>query len=93
MQVPTSVIWGYFAFMALDSLPGSQFWERLLLLFTDPSRRVDGYCVFCGEADAHMHGHHPFKELHLSLVYVLTKNGIEACPPGCTCQNTMPARP
>eukprot|EP00250_Pteridium_aquilinum_P007280 c17031_g1_i1 orf=627-2624(+) len=37
--IPTSVLWGYFAFMAIESLPGNQFWERLLLLFTAPSRR------------------------------------------------------
>lgn len=37
--IPTSVLWGYFAFMAIESLPGNQFWERLLLLFTSPSRR------------------------------------------------------
>ncbi|KAJ9163149.1 hypothetical protein P3X46_022848 [Hevea brasiliensis] len=38
-KIPTSVLWGYFAYMAIDSLPGSQFWERLLLLFITPSRR------------------------------------------------------
>ncbi|GAB4845695.1 Boron transporter 1 [Ancistrocladus abbreviatus] len=38
-KIPTSVLWGYFAFMAIESLPGNQFWERLLLLFTAPSRR------------------------------------------------------
>ncbi|KAI5075445.1 hypothetical protein GOP47_0009521 [Adiantum capillus-veneris] len=37
--IPTSVLWGYFAVMAIESLPGNQFWERLLLLFTAPSRR------------------------------------------------------
>ncbi|CAI9300393.1 unnamed protein product [Lactuca saligna] len=37
--IPTSVLWGYFAFMAIESLPGNQFWERILLLFTAPSRR------------------------------------------------------
>ncbi|KAL9323154.1 hypothetical protein ACSQ67_011207 [Phaseolus vulgaris] len=37
-QIPTSVLWGYFAYMAIDSLPGNQFWERLLLLFVRPSR-------------------------------------------------------
>ncbi|KAI4379275.1 hypothetical protein MLD38_005594 [Melastoma candidum] len=36
--VPTSVLWGYFAYMAIDSLPGSQFWERVRLLFIAPSR-------------------------------------------------------
>ncbi|KAE8676166.1 putative boron transporter 2 [Hibiscus syriacus] len=38
-KIPPSVLWGYFAFMAIESLPGNQFWERILLLFTAPSRR------------------------------------------------------
>ncbi|XP_038884556.1 probable boron transporter 6 isoform X1 [Benincasa hispida] len=38
-MIPTSVLWGYFAYMAVDSLPGNQFWERMLLLFITPSRR------------------------------------------------------
>ncbi|KAL6190786.1 hypothetical protein ACLB2K_037180 [Fragaria x ananassa] len=38
-MIPTSVLWGYFAFMAVESLPGNQLWERILLLFTAPSRR------------------------------------------------------
>jgi hypothetical protein len=38
-KIPTSVLWGYFAYMAIDSLPGNQFWERLLFLFIAPSRR------------------------------------------------------
>lgn len=38
-KIPTSVLWGYFAYMAIDSLPGNQFWERLLLLFAAPGRR------------------------------------------------------
>ncbi|PPD85771.1 hypothetical protein GOBAR_DD17290 [Gossypium barbadense] len=37
--IPTSVLWGYFAYMAIDSLSGNQFWERMLLLFIAPSRR------------------------------------------------------
>ncbi|XWS16416.1 hypothetical protein CRYUN_Cryun34aG0085600 [Craigia yunnanensis] len=37
--IPTSVLWGYFAYMAIDSLPGNQFWERMLLLFITPGRR------------------------------------------------------
>ncbi|KDP37147.1 hypothetical protein JCGZ_06203 [Jatropha curcas] len=37
--IPTSVLWGYFAYMAIDSLPGNQFWERILLLFVMPGRR------------------------------------------------------
>lgn len=38
-KIPTSVLWGYFAYMAIESLPGNQFWERILLLCTAPSRR------------------------------------------------------
>lgn len=37
--IPTSVLTGYFAYMAIESLAGNQFWERILLLFTAPSRR------------------------------------------------------
>ena len=37
--IPSAVLWGYFAYMAADSLPGSQFWDRLLLLGTDPRKR------------------------------------------------------
>lgn len=28
-MIPSSVLWGYFAFMVIESLPGNQFWERL----------------------------------------------------------------
>jgi len=37
--IPTAVLWGYFAFMAIESLSGSQMWDRTLLLFTDPKKR------------------------------------------------------
>ncbi|KAA3481230.1 boron transporter-like protein [Gossypium australe] len=36
-KIPTSILWGYFAYMAIDSLPGNQFWGRLLLLFITPA--------------------------------------------------------
>jgi hypothetical protein len=38
-KIPTSVLWGYFAYMSIDSLPGNQFWERIQLLFVAPQRR------------------------------------------------------
>ncbi|KAL5055454.1 hypothetical protein RYX36_036136, partial [Vicia faba] len=38
-RIPTSVLWGYFAYMAIDSLPGNQFFERILLLFITPKRQ------------------------------------------------------
>ncbi|CAI0629112.1 unnamed protein product [Linum tenue] len=38
-KIPTSVLWGYFAYMAIDSLPGNQFWERIVLLLITPTRR------------------------------------------------------
>ncbi|XP_017216494.2 boron transporter 4 [Daucus carota subsp. sativus] len=37
--IPSSVLWGYFAYMAIDSLPGNQLWERLTLLLVSPGRR------------------------------------------------------
>ena len=30
------MLWGFFIYMGLESLEGSQFWDRLLLFFTDP---------------------------------------------------------
>ncbi|EEE62518.1 hypothetical protein OsJ_17316 [Oryza sativa Japonica Group] len=38
-KIPTSVLWGYFAYMSIDSVPGNQFWERTQLLFISPQRR------------------------------------------------------
>ena len=38
-RIPKSVLWGYFAYMSLESLPGSEFWDRLLLAATDKRRR------------------------------------------------------
>uniref|UniRef100_A0A804NBE7 Bicarbonate transporter-like transmembrane domain-containing protein n=1 Tax=Zea mays TaxID=4577 RepID=A0A804NBE7_MAIZE len=38
-KIPTSVLWGYFAYMSIDSLPRNQFWERIQLLFITPQRR------------------------------------------------------
>ncbi|KAF7814340.1 boron transporter 4-like [Senna tora] len=38
-KIPTSVLWGYFAYMAIDSLPGNQFWERMLFIIVSPNRR------------------------------------------------------
>lgn len=37
-MIPSSLLWGYFAYMAIDSLHGNQFWERIQLLFVPPSR-------------------------------------------------------
>jgi len=40
-SIPRSVLWGFFIFMALESLPGSQFWDRLKLYFTDTKSLPD----------------------------------------------------
>lgn len=42
-RIPKSVLWGYFAYMSLESLPGSEFWDRILLVFTDKRRRCDTF--------------------------------------------------
>ena len=44
---PVAVLWGYFAYMALDSLPGNQFWQRLLLLGTDRTQHYRSHTVPC----------------------------------------------
>lgn len=79
-KIPTSVLWGYFAFMAIESLPGNQFWERLLLLFTAPSRR---YKVL-EHAHASFVETVPFKTIILftilQLVYLLSCFGITWIP-------------
>ena len=36
--IPRSVLWGYFAFMAIEGLPGSQFYKRMKLFFSDSSK-------------------------------------------------------
>jgi len=53
-KIPTSVLWGYFAFMAIESLPGNQFWERILYLFTAPSRRYK--YIYAYSQFYHFHG-------------------------------------
>ncbi|PSR95873.1 Boron transporter like [Actinidia chinensis var. chinensis] len=79
-KIPTSVLWGYFAFMAIESLPGNQFWERILLLFTAPSRR---YKVF-GEDHATFVETVPFKTIAVftvfQTVYLLACFGITWIP-------------
>lgn len=79
-KIPTSVLWGYFAFMAIESLPGNQFWERILLLFTAPSRRYkvleDNHAVFVETV--------PFKTIAgftlFQTVYLLLCFGITWIP-------------
>lgn len=79
-KIPTSVLWGYFAFMAIESLPGNQFWERILLLFTAPSRRykvLDKYHATFVETV-------PFKTITLftlfQTVYLLVCFGLTWIP-------------
>jgi hypothetical protein len=39
--IPLPVLYGVFMFMGLASLPGIQFWNRILLLFRQPSKYPD----------------------------------------------------
>ncbi|EFJ36311.1 hypothetical protein SELMODRAFT_78956 [Selaginella moellendorffii] len=79
-KIPTSVLWGYFAVMAIESLPGNQFWERILLLFTAPSRRFkvleDVHAAFVETV--------PFKTIIIftlfQFVYLLACFGITWIP-------------
>ncbi|XP_075489007.1 putative boron transporter 7 isoform X1 [Primulina tabacum] len=79
-MIPTSVLWGYFAYMAIDSLPGNQFWERIQFLFIPPGRRFkvleDFHASFLETV--------PFKYIFMftlfQLVYLLTCFGITWIP-------------
>ncbi|KAI3860539.1 hypothetical protein MKX03_025471 [Papaver bracteatum] len=78
--IPTSVLWGYFAYMAIDSLPGNQFWERMLLLFITPGRR---YKILEGVHASFVESV-PFKQIArftiLQFVYLLLCFGVTWIP-------------
>ncbi|GMI80249.1 hypothetical protein like AT4G32510 [Hibiscus trionum] len=80
IMIPTSVLWGYFAYMAIDSLPGNQFWERVLLLFITPGRR---YKVLEGVHASFVESV-PFKSILMftlfQLVYFLVCFGVTWIP-------------
>uniref|UniRef100_A0A0E0BXX7 Bicarbonate transporter-like transmembrane domain-containing protein n=1 Tax=Oryza meridionalis TaxID=40149 RepID=A0A0E0BXX7_9ORYZ len=79
-MIPTSVLWGYFAYMAIDSLPGNQFWERIRLIFIPSSRR---YKVLEGPHASFMESV-PSKTITVftmfQLVYLLICFGITWIP-------------
>jgi len=79
-KVPTSVLWGYFAYMAIQSLPGNQFWERFLFFFVAPSRR---YKVL-EDVHASLFQTVPFKNIVkftlFQLLYLLVCFGITWIP-------------
>ncbi|XP_072998554.1 boron transporter 4-like isoform X2 [Typha latifolia] len=79
-KIPTSVLWGYFAYMAIDSLPGNQFWERILLLFITPHRR---YKVLEGDHASFVESV-PFKQIAaftlFQIVYFLLCFGVTWIP-------------
>ncbi|KAK3438200.1 hypothetical protein EUGRSUZ_C02816 [Eucalyptus grandis] len=78
--IPTSVLWGYFAYMAIDSLPGNQFWERILILFITPGRR---YKVLEGVHASFVESV-PFKSIAMftlfQFVYLLICFGVTWVP-------------
>ncbi|XP_062179312.1 boron transporter 4-like [Phragmites australis] len=79
-RIPTSVLWGYFAYMSIDSLPGNQFWERIQLLFVTPQRR---YKVLEG-AHASFVESVPFNKISaftlFQLIYLLIVFGMTWIP-------------
>jgi hypothetical protein len=87
-RIPTAVLWGYFVFMAVESLAGSQLWERLLLLLTDPKRRV---AVLQQQHAAYLQvrGQHAQQDavdtVHLSYVLAEPEHNQLDCACGATC--------
>ncbi|KAL5071426.1 hypothetical protein RYX36_022313, partial [Vicia faba] len=81
-RIPTSVLWGYFAYMAIDSLPGNQFFERILLLFITPKRQ---YKVLEGTHSSFVESV-PFKTIAgftaLQLLYFFLCYGLTWIPIG-----------
>ncbi|PON56926.1 Bicarbonate transporter [Parasponia andersonii] len=79
-KIPTSVLWGYFAYMAIDSLRGNQFWERLLPIFITPRR---WYKVLEGAHASYVETV-PFKYICtftlFQLVYLLLCFGVTLIP-------------
>ncbi|QDZ25511.1 bicarbonate transporter [Chloropicon primus] len=39
--IPTALVWAFFAFMALESLPGNQLWDRLQIIVCDAKKRAE----------------------------------------------------
>lgn len=76
-QIPTGALWGYFIFMAVESLAGSQLWERLLLLATDPKKRL---VIMQQDHAAYMQVRRTFRVL--KIVYV---QGLLAVWRGVVC--------
>ena len=75
--IPTAVLWGYFAFMAAESLPGSQLWDRTLMLLTDPRRRY----LFLEQ------GHAPYLEIvsfHTVAVFTVVQLAVVGAVYGLT---------
>jgi hypothetical protein len=64
--IPTAVLWGYFPYMAIESLPGSQLFDPALLLLTDPRRR---HLVL-------EQGHTPYMETVSEVILVLGAENI-----------------
>ncbi|XP_054785106.1 boron transporter 4-like [Prosopis cineraria] len=79
-KIPTSVLWGYFAYMAIDSLQGNQFWERILYILISPNRR---YKVLEGDHASFVETV-PFRAILLftlfQFVYLLVCFGVTWIP-------------
>ncbi|XP_054785279.1 boron transporter 4-like [Prosopis cineraria] len=79
-KIPTSVLWGYFAYMAIDSLQGNQFWERILYILISPNRK---YKVVEGD-HASLVETVPFRAILLftlfQFVYLLVCFGVTWIP-------------
>ncbi|KAL5099918.1 hypothetical protein RYX36_004245 [Vicia faba] len=93
-RIPTSVLWGYFAYMEIDSLPGNQFFERILLLFITPKRQ---YKVLEGTHSSFVESV-PFKTiagftalqlLYFFLCYATTHAALRFVPPNPIAKKTV----
>ncbi|QHO34346.1 putative boron transporter [Arachis hypogaea] len=82
-MIPTSVLWGYFAFIAIEKLRRNQFWERILLIFTAPSKRSKYWPKHhfnSPENSFEFHSLTCFFALFFSTVYLIVCFGITWIP-------------
>ncbi|KAL5676857.1 hypothetical protein ACJX0J_012988, partial [Zea mays] len=83
-MIPTSVLLGYFAYMAIDSLPVNQFWERIQLLFITERRRYKHMTRRSSKATLsrvsamHLLVHDLLEVVRMNVPHIGTGIGVEA---------------
>ena len=78
--IPRSVLWGFFIYMGLEALEGSQLWERIQLLFADKHElprllKTEEYSYLNGVAIGDVHKFTMLQLFGFAVCYGLTWAG------------------